>query len=136
MYVVVQVRLCHAWCKACFGDGPTACYSCNYVDYFTKLSNKTCALTCLAGFGNDTNVPDTCIQCATNCSSCLDISTNCTVCYSGFYLLPNVNGTGCIGTCPSRYYPNNTAPATCIQCDANCFNCTSTSTICTSCNTG
>ena len=79
-YFVVQARLCHAWCTRCYADDNTKCYSCNYVTYLAKLSNTTCALNCTTGYGNNTAMPDTCIQCATNCSSCLDASTNCTLC--------------------------------------------------------
>jgi hypothetical protein len=72
------------------------------------LSNNTCALTCLTGFGFNSVVPAVCIVCQANCSSCYDSATNCTDCYIGFYLYGNGSNISCINPCPTHFYPNST----------------------------
>jgi hypothetical protein len=72
------------------------------------LSNNTCALACLTGFGFNSAMPDVCIVCQANCSSCYDSPTNCTNCYSGYYLYDDGSTVSCINPCPSHYYANFT----------------------------
>jgi hypothetical protein len=50
MNIVVQIRMCHTWCKSCFGDDANSCYSCDYINYGAKLSGNTCSLNCTVGY--------------------------------------------------------------------------------------
>ncbi|EWS74596.1 hypothetical protein TTHERM_000043859 (macronuclear) [Tetrahymena thermophila SB210] len=56
-------------------------------------------------------------QCSSNCISCN--STKCLLCASGFYLYNSV----CVQTCPSKYFPSDASPASCLNCDATCLEC-------------
>ncbi len=135
--IIVSLRLCHPFCKVCFGDNKDKCTVCNSVIEQTKLSFQTCEKSCLIGFGDNTADPTVCIDCLDpNCRYCIDSPTNCRVCNSSYFLYESAPGIiQCVLNCPSTYYKNSTANATCFLCDTNCLTCVNNPTNCLSCKT-
>ena len=72
MNVIVSIRLCHPYCKACYGDGwSNVCTACDYNKELAKLSSTTCSKTCAPGYGDNTTNPSVCILCETLCRYCV-----------------------------------------------------------------
>jgi hypothetical protein len=138
MNIIVQIRLCHPYCKVCTGDSNVnVCTVCNYIDEGAKLSGTTCDVNCLIGYGDVTATPDVCVQCVANCAYCLDLGTNCVNCKNNYYLYYNgPSDYSCLWNCPTHFFKNQTGNDFCQICDTNCLDCAGPPTVCTSCDTG
>jgi proprotein convertase subtilisin/kexin type 5 len=129
-----MASLCHPYCTSCYGDAKSQCTVCN-VATPSMLSNTTCDLACLTGYGVNSSNLLVCIQCDTNCSVCLNHPKNCTVCIAGNYLYYNGLDTLCVSICPNGTY-SSSGVTNCIVCDPKCTTCSGTSTNCSSCSPG
>ena len=45
------------------------------------------------------------IGCLSNCKKCQD-NTFCTECITGYYLYQEITSSQCVGTCPTKFFPN------------------------------
>lgn len=103
-----------------------------------KLSNTTCAKSCLSGFG-PTASPLICVWCDPKCSSssCSNVFDNCTSCTAGGANTAYLTTIGtsypkCLAECLAGQYASS-ADQACHLCDSSCVKCINSSTTCLQC---
>jgi hypothetical protein len=94
---------CDISCAVCTNT-PTPCTVCN-TGY--KLSGTTCAVNCLAQYGQ-TSTLSLCVLCDVKCTACYLTSTNCSACTTSGTDEAFLYGFTCINPCPTSYFANVT----------------------------
>lgn len=135
---IIIIRKCDVLCLTCFGASSTSCNSCVQTPTMYWLSNTTCSLTCLSGYGQQT-VPNFCIKCDVKCTSCFDDPLNCSACVKSgpnqayvYTADPLVAYSECVNPCPAGTFANKTTQ-TCDPCNTNCSTCINSVNYCLSC---
>ena len=127
---------CDISCSVCTGTGNTQCSACN-LGYFIQPAPAatTCSSSCPVGFWKDID-NRSCAPCNAACAVCTGPDkTQCSECNSGYFLQPS--GTGCLDSCPSPGYWQDTTNHVCATCNTACSVCTGSSdTQCSACKSG
>lgn len=96
-------------------------------------SGNQCVLDCGVGFWNNSQ-SRICSQCHSTCVDCFGSSeTSCLACLAPLILRPDKS---CKLPCQVGFYPNDSSPTGCSQCNISCKECTGpTNRDCRSCQT-
>ena len=115
---------CSPGCLTCTNTGLDNCQSCANVSatqYYLIMGTTTCSTSCPDGQYIDSNHPNDCRPCASNCITCLGTADHCTNtnCSANFLFLNN----SCLANCPTNYYYADLVSRQCASCASGCLKC-------------